>query len=510
MNNFYITTPIYYVNDRGHLGHAYTTIACDILARFNKLQGKKVFFLTGTDEHGQKVEKAAKDANLKPQNFVDEMSQNFIDLIPNLDCEIDDFIRTTEHRHRIAAQALWNKLYKNGQIYLSNYEGWYSVRDEAFYTENELIKKKENDVFVAPTGAPVEWLKEESYFFNLSEWQDKLISFYKNNPDSIKPKTRYNEVLSFIESGLKDISISRTSFKWGIDVPNNEKHVMYVWIDALCNYLTSLGYPNENSDKFKKFWPGTHIVGKDILRFHAIYWPAFLMAADLSPPKRIFAHGWWTTEGQKISKSLGNAINPYDIISEFGLDQFRFFLFREVPFGNDGDFSKNSIANRVNADLSNNFGNLIQRICSFINKNCKQIVENKFDLSKDDEILINFSVEKIRNYQILLNDQEIDKAIKEIFELLSITNVYVDKQAPWQLKKKDIKRMNVVLSISIEMIKRSTFMLYPIIPSSCKKVFNLLNIDINKLNFDNICKLTNNKITINIPEPIFPRIDIND
>ena len=352
--------------------------------------------------------------------------------------------------------------------------------------------------------------KRREFFFKLSEWQDKLISFYENNPDSIKPKTRYNEVLSFIKGGLNDISISRTTFKWGIDVPNNDKHVMYVWIDALCNYLTAIGYPNENSDKFKKFWPGTHVVGKDILRFHAVYWPAFLMAADLAPPKRIFAHGWWTNEGEKISKSLGNVINPYDIISEFGLDQFRFFLFREVPFGSDGDFSKNSIANRVNADLSNNFGNLIQRICSFINKNCNQVVENKFDLNEEDKMLIELSIEKLKNYQILLNQQEIDKAIKEIFELLSATNIYVDRQAPWKLKKTNIDRMKVVLSISIEMIKRSNFMLYPIIPTSSKKIFNLLNVNFNKLNFDNIYFLPDKQVIINNSEPIFPRIDIND
>ena len=510
MNNFYITTPIYYVNDRGHVGHAYTSIACDILARYNKLQGRNVFFLTGTDEHGQKVEKASKDANLKPQDFVDNMSQNFINLIPDLDCEIDDFIRTTEDRHKKSVQAFWKKLYSNDQIYLSNYEGWYSVRDEAFYTENELVKNKENGALIAPTGATVEWVKEESYFFKLSKWQDKLLLFYKNNPDSIKPETRYNEVISFIKGGLNDISISRTTFKWGIDVPNNDKHVMYVWIDALCNYLTAIDYPNENSDKFKKFWPGTHIVGKDILRFHAVYWPAFLMAANLSPPKRIFSHGWWTNEGKKISKSLGNVIDPYDIISEFGLDQFRFFLFREVPFGNDGDFSKSSIATRVNADLSNNFGNLIQRICSFINKNCNHVLENKFVLNKDDDKLVKYSIEKINNYQAFLDEQEIDKALKEVFELLSITNIYVDKQAPWQLKKTNIDRMNVVLSISVEMIRRSAFMLYPIIPSSCKKIFTLLNINIDNLNFDNICLLPSKQVTINIAEPIFPRIDVDD
>ena len=510
MKSFYITTPIYYVNDVGHVGHAYTSIACDILARFNKLQGKNVFFLTGTDEHGQKVEKASLDANLNTQVFVDKMSQNFKDLIPALGCEINDFVRTTENRHKIASQHLWKELEKNKQIYLSNYEGWYSIRDESFYSETDLIKNKENNIFHAPTGAPVEWVKEESYFFRLSEWQEKLLSFYEENPDSIKPKSRYNEVLSFIKSGLKDLSISRTTFQWGIPVPNNDKHVMYVWIDALCNYLTALDYPNKNSEKFIKYWPAVHIVGKDILRFHAIYWPAFLMAANLQPPKRIFAHGWWTNEGQKISKSLGNVINPHDVISEFGLDQFRFFLFREVPFGKDGDFSKSSIANRVNADLSNNFGNLIQRICSFIVKNCNHKVENIFKLKEEDQKLLNISEKKLEIYKSYLNNQEIDKAIKEIFELLTLSNIYVDKQAPWLLKKKDIDRMNVVLSVSVEIIKRSTLMLFPIIPDSSIKVFKILNIDIENKTFDDIFVLPKESLSINIPQPIFPRIEIND
>lgn len=508
MNNFYITTPIYYVNDKPHIGHAYTTIACDILARFNKLQNKNVFFLTGTDEHGQKVEKASKLFSSNPQEFVDKMSKNFKDLIPALGCEIDDFIRTTEDRHKIAAQHLWEKLEKKNQIYLSNYEGWYSVRDEAFYTENELVKK--NGDLVAPSGATVEWLKEESYFFKLSEWQERLISFYTKNPNAIKPKSRYNEVLSFIKSGLKDLSISRTTFKWGIPVPNNKKHVMYVWIDALCNYLTAIGYPNKNSQNFIQFWPALHIVGKDILRFHSIYWPAFLLAADIEPPKKVFAHGWWTNEGQKISKSLGNVINPYDVISKYGLDQFRFFLFREVPFGNDGDFSQDSIAKRVNADLSNNYGNLIQRICSFVYKNSGRIVENEFNLIDEDKNILSFSKKTIDAYQDYMNNQEIDKALKKIFDLLTETNIYVDKQAPWLLKKSDIKRMNVVLSISVELIKRSTFMLFPIIPNSCLRIFHLLKTDISNLNFDNICYLPIAPIKINNPEPIFPRIDTND
>ena len=283
MNSFYITTPIYYVNDKPHIGHAYTTIACDIISRFHKLNGDNVFFLTGTDEHGQKVEKAATNANLDINIFVNQMSKNFENLIPFLGCEINDFIRTTEKRHINSAQSLWNKLYKNNEIYLSNYEGWYSIRDEAFYQESELTKK--NNKFYAPSGSIVEWVKEESYFFKLSKWQNKLIKYYENNPDSILPKSRYNEVLSFIKGGLKDLSISRTTFKWGVPVPNNDQHVMYVWIDALCNYLTAIGYPNEDDNNFKSFWPGIHIVGKDILRFHAVYWPAFLMAANLSPPK---------------------------------------------------------------------------------------------------------------------------------------------------------------------------------------------------------------------------------
>ena len=508
MNNFYITTPIYYVNDKPHIGHAYTTIACDIFARFQKLQNKNVFFLTGTDEHGQKVEKAAVSAGEEPQIFVNKMSKNFKNLVPFLGCEVNDFICTTEKRHKIAAQYFWNTLEKNNQIYLSHYEGWYSVRDEAFYMENELIKK--NDTYIAPSGAPVEWVKEESYFFKLSEWQDKLIDFYTSNPDSIKPKSRYNEVLSFIHRGLRDLSISRTTFKWGIPVPNNNKHVMYVWIDALCNYLTSIGYPEQQSENFKNFWPGIHIVGKDILRFHSVYWPAFLMAANLKPPTKVFAHGWWTNEGKKISKSLGNVIDPYEVISHYGLDQIRFFLFREVPFGNDGDFSRESIAKRVNADLSNNFGNLIQRICSFIKKNCNSIVENNFSLNSEDDQLLQFSIDKINNYRSYMERQEINKALKEIFELLTETNVYVDQQAPWVLNKSNIARMNVVLSLTVELIKRSTLMLYPVIPGSCLKVFEILNLNFSSINFDNIENLPSTSLTINEPSPIFPRIVIDD
>ena len=503
--SFFVTTPIYYVNDVPHIGHAYTTIACDIFNRFHKLQGEESFFLTGTDEHGQKVEKASLSQNKDTQKFVDEMSKNFRDLIPFLGCEIDDFIRTTEDRHKKAAQFLWNKLKENNQIYLSNYEGWYSIRDEAFYLENELTKTKNG--FVAPTGAPVEWVKEESYFFKLSSWQNKLLEYYEINKNSILPKSRYNEVLSFIKGGLRDLSISRTTFKWGIKVPEEDNHVMYVWIDALCNYLTALNYPNIQSDIFKKFWPGVHIVGKDILRFHAVYWPAFLMAVDIEPPIKIFAHGWWTNEGQKISKSIGNVINPYEIINQYGLDQIRFFLFREVPFGNDGDFSKDAIAQRVNADLSNNFGNLIQRILSFIVKNSNSVVNKPVEFHKDDKYLLDQFEKAFHNYLTNMNSYSIDKALKNIFEFLSLVNTYVDNQAPWSLKKTNPDRMKDVLYVVTILIIKSSILLLPIIPSSIKKVLSLFNLSVEDFNFNKIKNFSLDLITINHPYPIFPRIE---
>jgi len=461
-----------------------------------------VYFLTGTDEHGQKVEKAAIKASLKPKDFVDKMSSNFKQLIPFLGCEIDDFIRTTENRHIKATQHLWNKLNENNQIYLSNYEGWYSIRDEAFYSESELIKK--NDEFFAPSGSPVEWLKEESYFFKLSEWQDRLIVYYENNPETIGPKSRYNEVLSFIKSGLKDLSISRTTFNWGVPVPNNPNHVMYVWIDALCNYLTSIGYPEK--EKYIKFWPAIHIVGKDILRFHAVYWPAFLMAADELPPKKIFAHGWWTNEGKKISKSLGNVIDPYEIINKYGLDQIRFFLFREVPFGNDGDFSKDAIAKRINADLSNNYGNLVQRITLFAVKYSNSLVYKTEDIINEDKNLIKYLNEKYEEYLTFMESQQIDKALKSVFELISETNSYIDKQAPWVLKNNNNKRMNDVLFITLNIIRTSSLMLIPVIPTSANKVLDILNINQSERNFKNI-KIIFKDIKIVNPKPIFPRID---
>ena len=362
---YYITTPIYYVNDSPHIGHAYTTLACDALARFMRLDGRDVFFLTGTDEHGQKVEKAARDRGTDPQAFTNEVSERFRELARAMGFSNDDFIRTTETRHKRAVMALWEKLVEFGDIYLGTYAGWYSVRDEAFYAESELVDGK------APTGAPVEWVEEPSYFFRLAAWQDRLLRFYEENPDFVLPATRRNEVVSFVKGGLQDLSVSRTSFTWGIPVPGDSRHVMYVWLDALTNYISAVDYPDTDSPMWQRFWPAdVHVVGKDILRFHAVYWPAFLMSAGLPPPKRVFAHGWWTVEGQKMSKSLGNVVAPAELIQKYGLDQTRYFLLREIPFGNDGDFSHAAMVRRLNHDLANDFGNLAQRVLTLIQRNC--------------------------------------------------------------------------------------------------------------------------------------------
>ncbi|MDB0028413.1 methionine--tRNA ligase, partial [Alphaproteobacteria bacterium] len=380
---YYLTTPIYYVNDKPHIGHAYTTLACDVLARFKRLDGYNVMFLTGTDEHGQKVQDAAEKAGVAPQSFTDTVSQNFRDLTSAMNFSNDQFIRTTEPRHYESCRHIWNMLLEKGHIRLDKYAGWYSVRDEAFFTETELVDGK------APTGAPVEWVEEPSYFFALSEWQQPLLDYYEAHPDFIAPAGRLNEIRSFVKGGLKDLSISRTTFDWGVPVPNDNDHVMYVWLDALTNYLTALDWQNDGAD-YSTYWPcDLHMVGKDILRFHAVYWPAFLMASGLPLPKRVFAHGWWTNEGEKISKSIGNVIDPLALIDKYGLDQTRYFLLREVPFGRDGDFSETAMIARTNSDLANDLGNLSQRTLSLVVKNCDGIMPAlPADISGDDAELL--------------------------------------------------------------------------------------------------------------------------
>ncbi len=471
---YYITTPIYYVNDAPHIGHAYTTLACDVLARFKRLDGFDVMFLTGTDEHGQKVEKSAQAAGIDPQAFTDKVSQNFRDLAGFMNFTNDDFIRTTEDRHKVAVQALWQKLEAAGDIYPATYGGWYAVRDEAFYGEDELTKTPDGKR-IAPSGAEVEWVEEPSYFFKLSEWGDKLLAFYDANPNFILPESRRNEVVSFVKGGLKDLSISRTTFKWGVPVPGDDDHIMYVWLDALTNYITALGYPETDSGNYAKFWPADiHMVGKDILRFHAVYWPAFLIAAGLEPPKRVFAHGWWTNEGQKISKSLGNVIDPIELANKYGLDQVRYFLLREVPFGNDGDFSHQAMVNRMNGELANDFGNLSQRVLSMIAKNCDGKVPEPGAFSAEDNDMLGAVRGLISDVRDHMDRQAFHFALETIWAVIRAANAYVDHQAPWKLRKEDPARMATVLYVLAETIRELAVLCQPVMPDAMAKMLDQL------------------------------------
>lgn len=474
---FYITTPIYYVNDKPHIGHAYTSLACDVMARFKRLDGYDVKFLTGTDEHGQKVEKSAQKKGVDPQAFTDAVSQNFRDLADFMGYSNDDFIRTTQDRHKKSCSALWQRLLDKGDIYLGAYEGWYAVRDEAFYTEDETEKKPDGTRIAKASGAEVEWVEEPSYFFRLSAWGDKLLKFYEENPDFILPKSRRNEVISFVKGGLQDLSVSRTTFKWGVPVPDDDAHIMYVWLDALTNYLTAVGYPDETAADYQKFWPASlHMVGKDILRFHAVYWPAFLMAADLPTPQRVFAHGWWTNEGQKISKSLGNVIDPIDLVEKYGLDQVRYFLLREVPFGNDGDFSHSAMVTRMNSELANDLGNLSQRVLSMVFKNCEAAIPTAGDYSEADQVMLGQAYGVVDAVRAKLDVQAFHEALETIWSVIRAANSYVDQQAPWKLKKEDPARMATVLYVLCETIRNVALVLQPFMPTSMDKMLGLLQI----------------------------------
>ena len=508
--HYYLTTPIYYVNDVPHIGHAYTTLACDVLARFKRLDGYRVHFLTGTDEHGQKVEKSAADAGMDPQAFTDKVSQNFRDLANIMGFSNDDFIRTTEPRHISSTQAIWRKLKENGHIYLGKYAGWYAVRDEAFYAEDELTKNADG-TRTAPSGAEVEWVEEPSYFFDLSKWQDRLLAFYEANPDFIAPNSRRNEVISFVKGGLHDLSVSRTSFKWGVPVPDDPDHIMYVWLDALTNYATAVGYPDVESEAFTKWWPADlHMVGKDILRFHAVYWPAFLMGADIAPPKRVFAHGWWTNEGQKISKSVGNIIDPIAIVEKYGLDQVRYFLLREVPFGNDGDFRHDAVIGRMNSDLANDLGNLAQRVLSMVNKNCAAKVPDPGDVGPHSGIAV-YNVllgaralrDKVRDH---MDRQAFHDALEEIWRVVRDANRSVDEDAPWALRKTDPAKMATVLYVLAETIRHLAIILQPFMPDSCGKMLDQLGVTAEARGFDDLT----NPLTpgTELPKPIgvFPRL----
>ncbi|MBK5911884.1 methionine--tRNA ligase [Rhodothalassium salexigens] len=507
---FYVTTPIYYVNDVPHIGHAYTTLACDMLARFKRLDGHEVFFLTGTDEHGQKVQKSAAQAGVDPQAFCDRVSERFKVLLDAMNFSNDQFIRTTEDRHKRAAQDLWRRIADNGHIYLDSYAGWYAVRDEAYYAESELTRAADGSL-LAPTGAPVEWVEEESYFFDLSKWQQPLLDLYDRRPDFVKPHSRLNEVRSFVAGGLRDLSISRTTFDWGVPVPDAPGHIMYVWIDALTNYLTALDYPETGAGSaYDRFWPqALHMVGKDILRFHAVYWPAFLMAAGLEPPHRVFAHGWWTKEGQKISKSLGNVLDPFDLVERFGRDPVRYFMMREVPFGNDGDFSTDGFVGRCNADLANGIGNLAQRTLSMIHKNCAGAVPEPETLTDDDLAFLAHVDAALDDVRPHIDAQAPHLALEAIWARVSAGDGYISAQAPWTLKKTDPARMATVLYVTAEAVRQIAILMQPIVPEAAASLLDQLGQGADDRRFDRLGaghRLTPG-IAIAKPQGVFPRIE---
>lgn len=505
---FYVTTPIYYVNDKPHIGHAYTSLACDVLARWKRMDGFDVTFLTGTDEHGEKVEKAATARGTDPQSFTDTVSQAFRELAKAMNYSNTDFIRTTEPRHIRACQALWNRLVETGDIYLGAYSGWYAVRDEAFYGEDELTVTPDGRRIATASGAECEWREEPSYFFRLAAWQDRLLAHYEENPGFIAPESRRNEVLSFVRGGLKDLSISRTSFSWGVPVPGDDKHIMYVWLDALTNYMTAVGYGDPaEAQRFAERWPADlHMVGKDIVRFHAVYWPAFLLAAGLPLPARVFAHGWWTNEGQKISKSLGNVIDPLETVAEYGLDQTRYFLLREVPFGNDGDFSHRAMVGRIDSDLANGIGNLAQRTLKQVAANCAGALPQFGDFTAEDRVLLDDADAALADVRALLDEQSFHRALERIWAVISAADTYIDKQAPWTLKKQgDFARMGTVLYVLAEVLRRLGLLLLPFMPDSAAKLLDQLAVPAEARGFDSYRDALQPGAALPAPAGIFPR-----
>lgn len=502
---FYLTTAISYVNGPPHLGHAYEAISTDVIARFKRLDGYDVMFLTGTDEHGQKVEKTAQDAGIEPKEFCDDIANRFKEMARDLNISNDDFIRTTEPRHFESVQELWRRIEAKGDIYLGKYAGWYSVRDEAYFGEDELTKAEDGS-FRAPSGAEVEWVEEESYFFKLSAYGDALLAHYEANPDFILPPHRRNEVVNFVKQGLTDLSISRTSFQWGIPVPGDDRHIMYVWLDALTNYITAIGFPDETSDGFRKYWPADiHVIGKDIIRFHAIFWPAFLMSADLPLPRRVFGHGFLNIEGQKMSKSLGNVITPQAMVDEFGLDQVRYFLMREVPYGNDGSFSKESMVNRINADLANDFGNLGQRVLSMIAKNCGGEAPTPGEFSPEDDALMAAAKGALADMRAAMEQQAIHRMLEAVWRVVGDANRYVDAQAPWALRKTDPDRMATVLFVLAEVIRILAIYAQSVVPDSAARMLEQLSVAEDSRAFANIDTALTPGTAFPKPAPVFPR-----
>jgi len=510
-NAFYVTTAIAYPNGEPHIGHAYEMIATDAIARWKRLEGRDVFFLTGTDEHGIKMVQTAEAQGIPVRELADRNAARFKSLAATLDLSNDDFIRTTEPRHYKSVQDIWRKMAasQNGDIYQSTYKGWYSVRDEAYFDESELTEGPGGKK-LAPSGAEVAWVEEPSYFFRLSAYQQKLLDFYEANPDFIAPRERRNEIISFVKGGLLDLSVSRTTFDWGIPVPDAPGHVMYVWVDALTNYITGVGYPDTESTQFKTYWPADlHVIGKDIIRFHAVYWPAFLMSAGIELPKRVVAHGFLTVDGKKMSKSIGNVIDPFELIEEFGVDTVRFFFLREVSFGNDGDYSRDKIVTRTNADLANGLGNLAQRSLTMINKNCDGRVPVPGLFNKDDEALFASVDAAIATAVAAMDAQVVHEAVGAIWEVIAEADRYFAGQEPWALKKTDFKRMETVLYVTAEVIRRVAIPALAFIPGSAGRLLDFLSVGRSKwlLEFANDGDKLEPGTLLPVPEPVFKRFE---
>ena len=500
---FYITTAISYPNGAPHIGHAYEALATDALARFKRLDGYDVMFLTGTDEHGQKIQQTATKQGKSAAEFIEEMAPLFQEMVEQLGCSNDDFIRTTQERHKRTVTQLWKNMAANGDIYLSKYAGWYSVRDEAFYGEDEL-EEREGKRYSIKTGTPVEWVEEESYFFKLSAYQEKLLAHYEANPEFIGPAERRNEIMSFVKSGLQDLSVSRTTFDWGIPVPDAPGHIMYVWVDALTNYLSATGWPDENPRN--KYWPAdVHIIGKDIVRFHSVYWPAFLMSAGLPLPKRVFGHGFLFNRGEKMSKSVGNVVSPASLIETYGVDQVRYFFLREVPFGQDGNYSHEAIVNRVNADLANDLGNLAQRSLSMIAKNCDGKVPSPGAFSPADQEILDAAAAILPEARVQHDVQAIHKALDAIWKVVADANRYFAGQEPWTLKKTDPERMATVLYVTAELLRQLGILIQPYVPHSAPKLLELLAIPEDQRQFADLGRALKPGTQLPAPSPVFPR-----
>jgi methionyl-tRNA synthetase len=498
---FYITTAIAYPNGRPHIGHAYEAIATDAIARFQRMMGKDVFFLTGTDEHGLKMVQTARDRGVETRALADEMSSYFQEMGRALNISYDRFIRTTEADHHRASQAIWQAMEANGDLYLGRYEGWYSVRDEAFYDESELVEGEGGKL--SPQGTPVEWTVEETWFFRLSKYQQPLLDLYAANPDFIRPESRRNEVMRFVEAGLADLSVSRTSFDWGVKVPGSDGHVMYVWVDALTSYITGVGYPGE-----MPYWPAdVHVIGKDITRFHTVYWPAFLMSAGVPVPKSVFAHGFLLHRGEKMSKSVGNVVDPIELVDRYGVDALRYFLLREVTFGQDGSYSDEAIVTRANADLANSFGNLAQRVLSFIAKNLGRTPRKGRGEPADAELVDTVARATREELPAAFADLALAQGCEAWIRAVFACNQYVDAQAPWALRKIDPERMEAVLRTLLLAIRDLAIAIRPVIPASSDRLLDMLG-----ANDRSYAALADrswiDQATLQPPAPVFPRLEL--